>query len=41
MEELYDLKHDPYEMANVIGHPDSATVLQHLKSKLDDMLNEN
>jgi N-acetylglucosamine-6-sulfatase len=41
MDELYDLKHDPYEMENVIGRPDSAAVLQRLKSELDEMLSDN
>jgi len=39
MDELYDLKHDPYEMNNVIGRPDAATALERLKSKLEGMRN--
>ena len=41
MDELYDLKHDPYEMENIITRPDSAIVLQRLKSELDEMLDDN
>ncbi len=38
MDELYDLKNDPYEMKNVINRPDCKTVLTHLGSELDGLL---
>ena len=38
MDELYDLKNDPYEMENVINRPDSAEVLGRLKPELDELL---
>jgi N-acetylglucosamine-6-sulfatase len=41
MDELYDLKHDPYEMENVIGRSESRPVLQRLKSELDEMLDDD
>lgn len=41
MDELYDLKMDPYEMENVIGRQDSAATLQRLKKELTDFLNDN
>jgi N-acetylglucosamine-6-sulfatase len=34
MDELYDLKNDPYEMENLLANPDSQPVLQELKSRL-------
>jgi N-acetylglucosamine-6-sulfatase len=40
MDELYDLKNDPYEMNNRINHADSRAVLKHLNAALDDLLND-
>jgi N-acetylglucosamine-6-sulfatase len=40
MDELYDLKTDPYEMKNLIDQPASATVLGHLKRELDRLVKE-
>jgi hypothetical protein len=34
MDELYDLKNDPYEMNNRIGDPTSAADLEELKRLL-------
>ena len=38
MNELYDMKNDPYEMQNVIDRPDLAPVLARLDSQLDELL---
>ena len=38
MDELYDLKADPYEMKNIINQPDAAEALQKLKRELERML---
>ena len=38
MDELYDLKNDPYEMKNVIADPDHAKELETLKSELAKLL---
>jgi N-acetylglucosamine-6-sulfatase len=38
MDELYDLKNDPYEMENLVTKPDSRLVLEELKSELDRLL---
>ena len=38
MDELYDLKNDPYEMTNVIADPDSQAVLMELKSELERLV---
>jgi len=38
MDELYDLLHDPYEMQNVIGRPESVEVLERLQGELDGLL---
>ena len=40
MNELYDLKNDPYEMENVVKRSDSADVLQRLKLELNSLLND-
>ena len=36
MDELYDLKTDPYEMDNRIGDPKAASVLSELRAELAD-----
>ena len=38
MDELYDLKSDPYEMNNLINHPDAAETLSRLKRELERLL---
>ena len=38
MDELYDLKADPYEMRNVVGDPDSVEIRQQLDRELDRLL---
>jgi N-acetylglucosamine-6-sulfatase len=40
MDELYDLKSDPYEMRNLAGNPNSRETLSHLSSQLDDLLKD-
>jgi N-acetylglucosamine-6-sulfatase len=40
MDELYDLKNDPYEMNNVIADPANAKQLDTLKSELKKLLDE-
>jgi N-acetylglucosamine-6-sulfatase len=35
MDELYDLKADPYEMKNIINQPDAAEALQKLKREME------
>ena len=35
MDELYDLKADPYEMKNVINQPDASKVLEDMKRELE------
>jgi hypothetical protein len=35
MDELYDLKADPFEMKNLITDPEAQSVLQDLKGELD------
>lgn len=40
MDELYDMVHDPYEMQNVIGRPESAEVLPELQSQLERLLKQ-
>ena len=35
MDELYDLKADPYEMKNVINQPDAAAALDQMKRELE------
>jgi arylsulfatase A-like enzyme len=38
MDELYDLKADPYEMKNVINQPSAAKVLESMKLELEQLL---
>ena len=38
MDELYDLKHDPYEMDNAIESPSSIAALNQLKAGLKHLL---
>lgn len=40
MDELYDLKNDPYEMKNLINEPGSATALSAMKAELERLLKE-
>ena len=40
MDELYDLRRDPYEMNNVIGRADSQVVRQRLTAALDEFLKD-
>jgi arylsulfatase A-like enzyme len=40
MDELYDLKADPYEMNNVIDRADSRAIRDRLDSELDDLLKD-
>ena len=40
MDELYDLRADPYEMTNRIDEPDSAAVVQQLGRRIDELLQE-
>ncbi|MBC8355907.1 MAG: sulfatase [Planctomycetes bacterium] len=40
MDELYDLKNDPYEMRNLFRDPDSKNVLQDFNSQLDELLKD-
>jgi len=39
MDELYDLKSDPYEMKNLIDDPGAQATLQHLRKELATLLN--
>jgi N-acetylglucosamine-6-sulfatase len=41
MDELYDLKSDPYEMKNLIHAPDSQKVLNEMKQEMERLLKEN
>ena len=38
MDELYDLRSDPFEMTNVIARPDARTALQKMKAEMDGLL---
>ena len=38
MDELYDLKADPYEMRNIINQPDAAGTLNEMKRELERLL---
>jgi len=38
MDELYDLRGDPFEMKNVIGQPDARPALDEMKAELDRLL---
>jgi arylsulfatase A-like enzyme len=40
MDELYDLKADPYEMKNLIREPDAAGALSQMKTELQKLLKE-
>ncbi len=40
MDELYDMKNDPFEMENVIGEPDKAEILQQLQLELKNLFQE-
>jgi N-acetylglucosamine-6-sulfatase len=40
MDELYDLKADPYEMKNLINQPDAAKAREEMKTELDRLLKE-
>jgi len=40
MDELYDLKNDPYEMRNLIREPKTQSVLSDLNSQLDELLKD-
>ena len=40
MDELYDLKNDPYELRNVVGDSELRSVLNDLNSELDDLLKD-
>ena len=38
MDELYDLRADPFEMRNVINEPDAAPALAEMKAELNRLL---
>ena len=38
MDELYDLKTDPYEMRNIINQPGAAKILEELKREMESLL---
>lgn len=40
MDELYDLKTDPYEMKNLIGQPRAGKALYEMKSELERLVKE-
>jgi N-acetylglucosamine-6-sulfatase len=40
MDELYDLKTDPYEMKNLIHHPGAQKALVEMKKEMERLLNE-
>jgi N-acetylglucosamine-6-sulfatase len=40
MDELYDLKTDPYEMKNLIHHPGAAKALDEMKQEMERLLKE-
>lgn len=40
MDELYDLKADPYEMTNIINQPETAKVVEELKSEMQRLLKD-
>ena len=41
MDELYDLKNDPYEMTNVIDQVDRRKILRQLNTDLDKLIEGN
>ena len=41
MDELYDLKADPYEMKNMIADQDAQAALKDLKAKREKLLEES
>jgi N-acetylglucosamine-6-sulfatase len=40
MDELYDLKADPYEMKNLINEPDSQAALKDMRAELQKLRNQ-
>ena len=38
MDELYDLKADPYEMTNIINRPDSVKIVEEMKRELQRLV---
>jgi N-acetylglucosamine-6-sulfatase len=40
MDELYDLKADPYEMKNLINQPGAARAREEIKTELERLLKE-
>ena len=40
MDELYDLKSDPYEMKNLIKDPQAARALAEMKQEMERLLKE-
>ena len=40
MDELYDLKRDPFEMKNLVGEPGTQTTLKEMKRELERLLRE-
>lgn len=40
MDELYDLKTDPYEMKNLFHDPDSQDIVEQMKKELKRLLAE-
>ena len=40
MDELYDLKTDPYEMKNLISQPGAAKALDEMKKEMERLLKE-
>lgn len=40
MDELYDLRHDPYELNNVVSHADAQVQRQRLDAALDELLKD-
>jgi N-acetylglucosamine-6-sulfatase len=38
MDELYDLKADPYEMKNIINQPDAGAVVEEMKREIERLL---
>ena len=40
MDELYDLKTDPYEMKNIINQPEAAKILENMKRELQRLLKD-